>query len=84
MAKIFYNSFASEDVYRIIREAAPAEHELVLLESDAVEERLAKIGDAEIVVTGAHHLRAPLIAAGLKTPPWLAETLRAKGVRYID
>jgi phosphoglycerate dehydrogenase-like enzyme len=79
VAKIFYNSFASEDVYRIIREAMPPGHELVLLGSDAMDERLAKIRDAEIVVTGAYHLRAPLIAAAAKL-----RLVHHQGVGYHD
>jgi phosphoglycerate dehydrogenase-like enzyme len=79
MPKIFYNSFAGEDVYSMVRAAAPAEHELVLLESDGDAERRAKIGDCEIVITAANKLRGDLIAAAQKV-----RLVHHQGVGYHD
>jgi phosphoglycerate dehydrogenase-like enzyme len=79
MPKIFYNSFAGEDVYSMVRAAAPTEHELVLLESDGDAERRAKIHDCEIVVTAANKLRADLIAAAEKV-----RLVHHQGVGYHD
>jgi phosphoglycerate dehydrogenase-like enzyme len=79
MPKIFYNSFAGEDVYSMVRAAAPAEHELALLASDTEQERRAKIRGCEIIVTAANKLRADLIAAADKV-----RLVHHQGVGYHD
>jgi phosphoglycerate dehydrogenase-like enzyme len=79
MAKIFYNSYADDDVYAVIREALPADYELVTLERDDDAERKAKIRDCEVVICAAYRLSAPLIDAAAKL-----RLIHHQGVGYHD
>lgn len=63
MRRVFYNSFASEDVYAIIRAAAPPGYELLTLDSDADDERRAKLAVADVAIVASYPLRKPLIDA---------------------
>ncbi len=63
MPKVFYNSHATPDVYRIIREAAPEGYELLTLDADSDDERKAKLAVADAVIVAAYPLRKPLIDA---------------------
>lgn len=79
MAKIYYNSYADDDVYAVIREALPREHALVTLRNDDDAERRVKIRDCEVAICAAYRLDASMIAA--------AERLRLihhQGVGYHD
>jgi phosphoglycerate dehydrogenase-like enzyme len=79
MPKIFYNSYADDDVYAVIREALPADYELVTLERDDDAERKAKIRDCEVVICAAYRLSAPLIDAAAKL-----RLIHHQGVGYHD
>jgi phosphoglycerate dehydrogenase-like enzyme len=79
MPKIFYNSYADDDVYAVIREALPADYELVTLERDDDAERKAKIRDCEVVICAAYRLSAPLIDAAARL-----RLIHHQGVGYHD
>lgn len=79
MPKVFYNSYADDDVYAVIREALPADYELVTLERDDDAERKAKIRDCEVVICAAYRLSAPLIDAAAKL-----RLIHHQGVGYHD
>jgi len=79
MPKIYYNSFAAEDVYAVIREAMPAGFDLVTLERDDDDERKARIRDCEVVICAAYRLSAPLIDAAAKL-----RLIHHQGVGYHD
>ena len=79
MAKIYYNSCAGEDVYAVIREAMPADFELVTLASDDDAERRHRIRDCEVVICAAHRLSASLIDAAAKL-----RLIHHQGVGYHD
>lgn len=66
MPAVFYNSFANDDVYAIIRDAAPPGYELVTLASDSEDERRTKIASADAAIVAASPLRKPVIDAAAK------------------
>ncbi len=55
--KVLYLSFASDDVYALIREAAGGDFDVVTLTSDDDAERFAKIADCDAVICAATPLR---------------------------
>jgi len=57
LPKVLYLSYASEDVYALIREAAGAKFDVVTLSSDDDTERFAKIADCDAVICAATPLR---------------------------
>jgi phosphoglycerate dehydrogenase-like enzyme len=61
MPKILYLSYATPEVYAIIRETVPAGYELVTLDRDSDDERRAKIADCEVVIVAATPFRRPVI-----------------------
>lgn len=63
MPTVYYNSFATPDVYAIIRAAAPAGYDLVTLDSDSDAERREKLAAADAAIVAATPLRKPLIDA---------------------
>lgn len=63
MPKIFYNSFATPDVYAIIRAAAPAGYEVLTLDTDTDAERYTKLALADVAIVAATPLRKPFIDA---------------------
>jgi lactate dehydrogenase-like 2-hydroxyacid dehydrogenase len=77
--KVFYYSFAPENVYEIIREQLPADFELVTLDEDSDAERQQKIADCEVVIVAAKPITRELLeaAAGLTL-------LHHQGVGYQD
>ena len=79
MPRVFYNSYATEDVYAVIRETVPAGYELVTLQSDDDDERKAKIRDCDVAICAAYRLSAPLIAAAAKL-----RLIHHQGVGYHD
>ena len=63
MAKVYYNSYANEAVYDMIREVVPDGFELVTLSADDDAERIARIADCEVVIVAATPLTRPLVEA---------------------
>lgn len=76
---VFYNSFATDDVYGLIRAALPTGYELVTLKSDRDSERLRKIAAANIVIVAATALSGRMIAAAKSL-----ELVHHQGVGYHD
>lgn len=77
--KIYYNSYADDVVYGMIREVVPAGCELVTLSADDDEERKRKIAEADIVIVAATPLTGPLIEAAKK-----CRLICHQGVGYHD
>jgi phosphoglycerate dehydrogenase-like enzyme len=77
--KVFYLSHAPSEVYDIIRAEVPDGFTLVTLDEDNEAERLARIGDCEVVIPAAASLRRPLIAAARKL-----KLVHHQGVGYHD
>jgi phosphoglycerate dehydrogenase-like enzyme len=77
--KVYYNSYASDDVYAVIRETLPPGFELVTLDNDDDEERKAKIHDCEVVICAAYRLSATLISAAASL-----KLIHHQGVGYHD
>ena len=63
MPVVFYNSFATPDVYAIIRDAAPSGYELLTLDAESDVERRSKLAQAAVVIVASYPLRKPLIDA---------------------
>lgn len=57
LPKVLYLSFASEDVYDLVREAAGQDFELITLTSDDDAERCARIADCDAVICAATPFR---------------------------
>jgi phosphoglycerate dehydrogenase-like enzyme len=77
--RVFYFSYATPDLYAMIRDHVPPGFDLVTLERDDDAERIARIGDCEIVIVAGHRFGAAAIAA--------AKRLRLvlhQGVGYHD
>lgn len=66
MPTVYYNSFATSDVYAIIRDAAPAGYELLTLDADSDAERRDKLARADAAIVAATPLRKPLIDAAAR------------------
>ena len=77
--KVYYNSWAQDHVYDMIREVMPSGFELVTLESDDEKERLKKIAAAQIVIVAATALTRPHINAAKRL-----ELVHHQGVGYQD
>ncbi|MGD1975684.1 MAG: hypothetical protein PVG73_16570, partial [Desulfobacterales bacterium] len=77
--KIYYNSWADENVYHMIREVMPPGFELVALDSDNDAERRSKIADAQVAIVAATPLTGSLIEAA----PNL-QLVHHQGVGYQD
>ena len=77
--KVFYYSFAPENVYEIIREQVPAGFELVTLEADSDVERKRKIADCEVVIVAAK----PMAQESLEAASRL-KLVHHQGVGYQD
>ena len=55
--KVFYHVKARQDFYDLIRSTMPADrYELLVMEGDSQEERLAKLAEAEMVIVGGLRL----------------------------
>jgi phosphoglycerate dehydrogenase-like enzyme len=77
--RVFYFSYATPDLYAMIRDHVPPGFDLVTLERDDDAERIARIRDCEIVIVAGHRFGAAAIAA--------AKRLRLvlhQGVGYHD
>ena len=79
ICKIYYNSWANENVYNMIRKVMPPGFELVALDSDNDAERRLKIADAQVAIVAATPLTRPLIEAARNL-----ELVHHQGVGYQD
>lgn len=79
MRKVFYLSHATPEVYSIIRNAVPAQFELVTLEDDSDDERREKIAGCEVVIVAATPLRKPVLDAAKQL-----ELVHHQGVGWQD
>ena len=77
--KIYYNSWADENVYHMIREVMPPGFELVALDSDNDAERRSKIADAQVAIVAATPLTGSLIEAAHNL-----QLVHHQGVGYQD
>jgi phosphoglycerate dehydrogenase-like enzyme len=77
--KIYYNSWADENVYNMIREVMPPGFELVTLDGDNDAERRLKIANAQVAIVAATPLTRPVIDAAGKL-----ELVHHQGVGYQD
>lgn len=77
--RVFYFSYAPENVYEIIREEVPEGFELVTLDSDSDEERMAKIADCEVVIVAAKPMPKEFVEAAHKL-----RVVHHQGVGYQD
>ena len=77
--KIYYNSWADENVYNMIREVMPPGFKLVALDSDNDAERRLKIADAQVAIVAATPLTRTLIEAAHKL-----QLVLHQGVGYQD
>ncbi len=77
--KIYYNSWADENVYNMIREVMPPGFDLVVLNSDDDAERRLKIADARVAIVAATPLTRPLIETAHKL-----QLVHHQGVGYQD
>ena len=55
--KIFYNSFAPQEIYDLFYMAAGDEFDIITLEADDDEERCEKIADCDVAVVASHKLK---------------------------
>jgi phosphoglycerate dehydrogenase-like enzyme len=62
--KVLYLSFASDDVYALVREAAGRDFDVITLTSDDDAERLVKIAQCDAVICAATPLRKHHLEAG--------------------
>ena len=79
MKRVLYLSHATPEVYSIIRDAVPAELELITLDQNSDDERLEKIGRCEVVIVAASPLRKPMIDAAQRL-----ELVHHQGVGWQD
>ena len=77
--KIYYNSWADENVYNMIREVMPPGFELVALDNDNDAERRLKITDAQVAIVAATPLTGSLIEAAHDL-----QLVHHQGVGYQD
>jgi phosphoglycerate dehydrogenase-like enzyme len=78
--KVFYHVKASDDFYDMIRSTMPVDrYELLTMESDSHEERLAKLGEAELVIVGGLRMSAEEVEAASKL-----RLVLHQGVGYHD
>ena len=61
--KIFYNSFAPQEIYDLFYMAAGDEFDIITLEADDDEERCEKIADCDAAVVAGHKLKDSTINA---------------------
>ncbi|MEP6678016.1 MAG: 2-hydroxyacid dehydrogenase [Betaproteobacteria bacterium] len=61
--RVFYLSHATPEVYALIRSVVPPQCELITLERDDDDERIARIAEANVVIVAARRFTRPLIDA---------------------
>jgi phosphoglycerate dehydrogenase-like enzyme len=77
--RIFYNSHATADVYDVIRQAMPPGFDLVTLAADDDAERIARVADADVILTAAYRLKREVIDAARRVV-----LVHHQGVGYQD
>lgn len=77
--KIFYNSLGTPEIYAAMQRLKPLSLELVLLEKDDDEERVAKVHDCEAIIAAA----TPLTRRTIEAAPRL-RFVQHQGVGYHD
>jgi len=77
--KVFYNSLGTPEIYDLMQRLKPPSLELVLLEKDDDEERIAKVRDCEAIIAAATRLTRKTIEAA----PQL-RFVQHQGVGYHD
>jgi phosphoglycerate dehydrogenase-like enzyme len=78
-ARVFYNSLGTPQIYDVMRRLKPPGLELVLLEKDDDEERVAKVRDCEAIIAAA----TPLTRRVIDAAPRL-RLVQHQGVGYHD
>jgi len=77
--KVFYFSYAPENVYGIIREKVPPGFELVTLDEDSDAERERKMADCEVVIVAAKPIAREFLKAASRL-----KLVHHQGVGYQD
>ncbi|MGO4571261.1 hydroxyacid dehydrogenase [Microvirga sp. 2TAF3] len=77
--KVFYNSLGTPEIYGLMQRLKPSCLELVLLEKDDDDERLAKVRDCEAIITAATPLTRRTIEAASRL-----RFVQHQGVGYHD
>jgi phosphoglycerate dehydrogenase-like enzyme len=77
--KVYYNSWADENVYDMIRKVMPPGFELVTLDRNDDDERILKIAEARVAIVAATPLTRPLIEAARNL-----QLVHHQGVGYQD
>jgi phosphoglycerate dehydrogenase-like enzyme len=77
--RVFYNSLGTPELYDVMRRMTPSSLELVLLETDNDEERIAKVRDCEAIIAAA----TPLTRRVIEAAPRL-RFVQHQGVGYQD
>jgi phosphoglycerate dehydrogenase-like enzyme len=77
--KVYYNSWADENVYDMIRKVMPPGFELVTLDRNDDDERILKIAEARVAIVAATPLTGPLIEAARNL-----QLVHHQGVGYQD
>lgn len=65
IARVFYHSFATPDIYQIIRQAAGTEFEVLTLDADDEVERNSKIAQCDAIICAATPLQKRHLDAGV-------------------
>ncbi|MFW7340906.1 2-hydroxyacid dehydrogenase [Pollutimonas sp. H1-120] len=79
MIPVFYNSYATEQVYDIIRGAMPNGFKLLTLSKDSDAERMRLASECEVAICAAHPLSAEIIHAATRL-----RLVHHQGVGYHD
>ncbi len=77
--KVFYNSLGTPEIYDLMQRLKPPSLELVLLETDDDEERVAKVRDCEAIIAAATRLTRRTIEAAPRL-----RFVQHQGVGYHD
>jgi phosphoglycerate dehydrogenase-like enzyme len=77
--KVFYNSLGTPEIYDLMQRVKPPGLDLVLLEKDDDEERVAKVGDCEAIIAAATPLTRRTIEAARRL-----RFVQHQGVGYHD
>jgi phosphoglycerate dehydrogenase-like enzyme len=79
VVRVFYNSLGTPEIYDVMRRVKPPGLELVLLEKDDDEERIAKVQDCEAIIAAATPLTRRTIEAASRL-----RFVQHQGVGYHD
>lgn len=77
--RVLYFSFGTPDLYRMIRDAAPPDFEILTLEADSEAERLEKLRECDAVIVASTRLTRDHIQAADKL-----KFVHHQGVGYQD